>query len=362
MCMFHAWVPSMKPSMSGTSITIIVLCVFVLAAGTLIRSWMKTPYGDLDLRAALLLKFIKVAGIELFKEGETPGESRKTRNESSLLRGRGIRLEAVRNIEIPGPGGIIPLRIYIPRTGPTLPVIVYYHGGGWFTGTLDTHDAICRSLARKTGAVLVAVDFRLAPEHVFPAAVEDAYAALVWVEQNCRTFQGDGTRIVVAGDSSGGNLAAAISILARDAGGPPIRCQALIYPVTDISRMETPSYRHYTRGYYLTKRYMELFRSMYVPDRAQWKDPRVSPLLAGDLRNLPPAIIITAEFDILRDDGEAYAARLAESNVPVVHRRYEGLIHGFMGMDRIFPQSHEAISYIGDELKKYLTGIEGNIE
>ncbi|MBN1533376.1 MAG: alpha/beta hydrolase [Spirochaetes bacterium] len=323
-----------------------------IAAGLFLHRLCDTPYGRISPRGALLLEIMELTRFDLFSEGEPLSQSRRKRNASGFLGGCGARLEEVRSLAIPVPAGAIPARLYLPSRDPHLPIVVYFHGGGWFLGNLETHDHICRNIARASGAAVLSPAFRLAPEHPFPAAVEDALAVLAWVHDNAGALGCDARRIAVAGDSSGGNLAAAAALVARDAGGPPIACQALLYPVTDVSRMDTVSYRDFAEGYYLTKRYMEIFRSMYVPDRRLWSDPRVSPLLARSLSGLPPAVMVTAQFDVLRDEGEAYAARLAAAGVPVVHRRFDGTIHGFVGMDRVFPQSREAISMIAGELRR----------
>jgi acetyl esterase len=326
--------------------------ILIVAAMLLIRSWSGTPHGTLSPRGAVLLRIMEISGFDLFREGEPLSESRRKRNASGFLGGRGARMEEARDFSIPGPAGAIPARLYLPSRGGHLPIVVYFHGGGWFLGNLDTHDHICRNIAMASGAAVISPDFRLAPEHPFPAAVEDAYAALAWIHEHAVSLGLDESRMAVAGDSSGGNIAAAVTLMTRDAGGPPIACQALLYPVTDVSRMDTASYRNFARGYYLTKRYMEIFRSMYLPDRRIWGDPRVSPLLARSLRRLPPAVMVTAQLDVLRDEGEAYAARLAAAGVPVVHRRFDGTIHGFVGMDRVFPQSKVAIAMIAGELRR----------
>jgi acetyl esterase len=204
----------------------------------------------------------------------------------------------------------------------------------------------------------VAVDYRLAPEHPFPAAVDDAYAVVLWVNGNAGTFGGDSSRIAVAGDSAGGTLSAVVSLLARDRRGPQLAGQVLFYAATDMSRFDTKSQRDFAEGYFLTRRYLEIFRSLYLPDQKDWTDPLVSPLLAPSLAGLPPAVVVTAEFDPLRDEGEAYASRLAASGVPVVQERFDGIVHGFLTLDRLFPQADAAIALAGTELKR-LFGLHG---
>lgn len=338
------------------TVLIIVLAVLLCVFGFLIMAvgWSKTPYGDLDMRAAILLKYVELARYELFKPGRPIAATRAVMNASRILKKKGMPIAEVRDASFAGPGGEVRVRIYRPVKGGLLPVVVYYHGGGWALGGLDSHDNLCRAISNAAHAALVSVDYRLAPEHRFPAAVNDAYAGLVWVRENAKSFGGDPSRIALAGDSAGGNLAAVVAILARDRKGPRISQQTLIYPQTDAAHLTTESHRNFAQGYYLTKNYIEKFREMYVPDKGMWSDPRVSPLLARELRGLPPALVITAQFDPLRDEGEAYARRLQTSGVPVRVQRFLGMIHGFLGMERIFPQSAEAVELIGVEMKKHL--------
>ena len=339
----------MKPWM----IVLVVLAALVVTVLLVVNRWSVTPYGRLDWRAAVLLKFIKAAKIEIFREGDPPDESRRTSKEKSkAFKGRPPEMASVVDREVPGPGGAIPIRIYTPAAGSMLPVVLYCHGGGWFMGDLDTHDVVCRKLALASSSIVVAVDYRLAPEHPFPAAVDDAYAAVLWVSRNAGSFGGDPSRIAVAGDSAGGTLSAAVSLLARDRRGPRLAGQVLFYVATDMSTFDTQSQRDFAEGYYLTRKYLEIFRSLYAPDPEDWKNPLISPLLAPSLANLPPAVVITAGFDPLRDEGEAYATRLAGSGVPVVQKRFDGIVHGFLTLDRLFPQADAAISLAGTELKK----------
>jgi len=329
-----------------------IVSVIIIALVFVVHSWTSTPYGSLDTRVALLLKFMKIAKVELFKEGKTYQESRTTGNASTILKTRPPYPGEIRDMRIPRAGGENPVRIYTPGKEGPYPMIVYYHGGGWFMGNLDSHDNICRRLSLKAGAILVAVDYRLAPEHVFPAAADDAYSALVWAHSNAAMLGGDPSRIAVAGDSAGGNLAAVTAITARNRKAPRISCQALVYPATDLSRLDTESHRNFAEGFYLSGDNTRKFRSLYAPDERDWKNPRISPLLERSLKGLASAVVITAQFDVLRDEGEAYAHRLEESGVAVAHRRFNGVIHGFMVMDRILPQSPEAIAYIAEEMKK----------
>jgi acetyl esterase len=253
----------------------------------------------------------------------------------------------------PGPAPPIPVRIYTPAGGPgRRPLIVYYHGGGWVIGGLATHDGVCRDLAADTDAVIVSVEYRLAPEHQFPAAVEDAVAALEWAHDHAGDIGGDPARVAVAGDSAGGNLAAVVAMLAQQQHGPPLRFQLLVYPVVGV-REEQASVRDNAEGYLLTRRDMEWFTTQYVGEPDGLEDPRFDPI-TGDLAGVAPAHIMTAEFDPLRDGGAAYAARLEEFGVPVTLRCYDGMIHGSFGMQAVVPASRDMIRDAATVLREAL--------
>ena len=257
--------------------------------------------------------------------------------------------EPVANVEnrvIAGPQGPLPVRIYTPDAPGPRPALVYFHGGGWVVCDLDTHDVVCRAIARRSGAVVISVGYRLAPEHKYPAAVIDCYAATCWVAENASHLGVDPRRIAVGGDSAGGNLAAVVAQRSRDESGPPIALQVLVYPVTDLSSFDTPSYREFAEDYFLTAAEMVWFRDHYLARPEDARCAHASPLLASDLHGLPPALIITAEFDPLRDEGEAYAARLVEAGVPVRCTRYPGMVHPFFSMVGGVKQSLEAIAEV----------------
>jgi acetyl esterase len=249
---------------------------------------------------------------------------------------------------VPGPAGEIPVRIYWPLVDnppAAFPLVVYFHGGGWVICDLDSHDNICRTLSNASGAVVVSVDYRLAPEHTYPAAADDAYAATAWAAKHASELGADATRTAVAGDSAGGNLAAVVALMARDKGTPALQHQLLIYPVTDISpghHDAHPSKKENGTGYFLTTDHMDWFREQYLPDGADGTDPYISPLLAADLSGLPPATVMTAEFDPLRDEGEAYGARLQDAGVAADIRRYDGVFHGFFSMSPLLPIAETA--------------------
>ena len=279
----------------------------------------------------------------------TPEEAR-VGTDVSLLAGIPEAVASVEERLIPGPAGDIPVRIYTPEGQGPFPAILYYHGGGWVIGNLDVVDVPCRLLANRTGCVVVSVDYRLAPEHPFPAPAEDAYAAVEWVAEHGETIHVDTSKLAVAGDSAGGNLAAAVCLMAKDRGGPKISYQILFYPVTEHS-FETPSYQENADGYFLTKESMVWFWNHYLQQEEDGKNPYASPLLAEDVSGLPPALVVTAEYDPLRDEGEAYAKKLLDAGVGVTLKRYEGLIHGFVWMSGALPQGVEAIELAAEELE-----------
>ncbi|WP_419918888.1 alpha/beta hydrolase [Candidatus Poriferisocius sp.] len=244
---------------------------------------------------------------------------------------------------IPGADGTeLPIRIYWPEiTEELLGVVVFFHGGGWVIGGIDSHDGQVREMANRTGAVYVSVDYRLAPEARFPAAAEDCYAATQWVAGNAASLGVDAHRLGVAGDSAGGNLAAVVAQMSRDRGGPAIAHQLLVYPCCDMDTSAWPSQTENGSGYFLTREAMEWFYDQYA-DAADRENPYASPIKATDLAGLPPACVITAEYDPLRDEGEAYGHRLQQAGVACEIHRYSGMFHGFFGMTLGIPKAMEA--------------------
>jgi acetyl esterase len=295
----------------------------------------------LDPQARAVLDQFAMSGMPLFHEMSV-AEARQAIMALAAASGEPPAVAKVEDRRIPGPQGEIPVRIYTPEGEPPFPVLVYCHGGGWVIGSLETHDGLCRQLATAAGCIIVSVDYRLAPEHCFPAAPEDCYAATRWVADNARGLGGDPARIAVGGDSAGGNLAAVVSLMARDRKGPPLVFQLLVYPVTDAPGL-TGSYRENARDYFLTAEMMDWFWRHYAGSDPARRDVYACPLRATDLRGLPPALVITAEFDPLRDEGEAYAARLRDADVPVNMTRYAGMIHGFFGMTVLIDKARTAI-------------------
>jgi len=263
-------------------------------------------------------------------------------------------IHAVSNTSVPGPAGAIPVRLYRPNATARLPLIVYFHGGGFVLCDLDSHDALCRSIANATGFAVASVAYRLAPEARFPEPLEDCYAALVALVARADEWGFDRARVAVCGDSAGGNLAAAVALVARDRKGPALRHQGLIYPVTDAA-CESDSMRELATGYMLSRESMQWFWNCYLARPADAADGRASVLRVEDLSGLPPATVVTAEFDPLRDEGETYADRLRAAGVPVVGRRYLGMIHGFVSMPAVTPLADRAVADLAQDIRAALT-------
>jgi acetyl esterase len=301
----------------------------------------------IDAMAALNLKPVEESTVE---------EARESIRARTPALGPFEDVAAVVDHRVPVAGGEITVRAYSPGGRGPHPALVYYHGGGWVIGDLYTHDGICRSLANAARCAVLSVDYRLAPEWKYPVAADDSYAALEWAVANAARLEIDPRRIAVGGDSAGGNLATVVALMARERSGPALVHQVLIYPVTDYD-LNTRSYMENATGYVLTREGMRWFWNHYLGRDAQGREPHASPFRASSLAGLPPALVITAEYDPLRDEGEAYAARLRDAGVPVTLTRYPGMFHGFIRMTRFLDQARIAHDEIASSLQKAFAAV-----
>ena len=300
-------------------------------------------------QAQMVLDFMSETGFTF--EGVTAEDLRARAN---MAIPSPIELPSIADGNVPGPAGDIPVRIYRPSDATDLPVVVFFHGGGWVIGDLESHDHMARTISAKADCVVVAVDYRLAPEHKFPAAADDAWAALEWVATHAAELGVDGDRIAVAGDSAGGNLAAVVAVQARDSEHVEIIQQVLLYPVVD-GDCERPSMEENAEGFMLTRGAMDWFHEQYAVTDADRSDPRYSPINA-DLAGVAPAVVVTAEYDPLRDQGNAYAVALTDAGVDVIHTQYDGMIHGFFSMDAGLDTAAQAQDEVAAALKAAFAG------
>ena len=282
--------------------------------------------------------------------------SRAVVESSTWMQGDKIAVPGVHDVLVAGPAGRLPARVYHPEPESVLPLVLYFHGGGWVTGSVAVADRPCRALAMAARAVVVSVEYRRAPETPFPGPAEDCFAALSWVATHARELNADATRLVVAGDSAGGNLAAATALMSRDRGGPPIAHQLLMYPcLLPAERSPFQSYRDNADGYMLTREDMEWFWAHYLGSDPDTGSPYAAPLRAPNLRGLPPATIVTAQFDPLRDEGNAYARRLRDNGADVESIEWPGAIHGFFWMAGELVQARELTTHVGAALRRRLS-------
>lgn len=326
--------------------------VFIIGLFLVIRNLAETNNGKIDMYVALNLqidKFINPKSIE----GKSIEEIRNYLNRNSnKVSKKPIQFNIIedRNIEVNSHK--IPVRIYRPESETKLPMIIYSHGGSWIAGNLDTHDNVCRKISKNTEAIVISVDYSLAPENPFPNGVIDVYNTLEWVYKNAASINGDEKNIALAGDSAGGNITAAVSLMTRDKKGPNITCQVLIYPSTNIFELNTKSWSYFSNKFNISEEEMEKYISLYVPRDEDRKSPYASPLLAEDFKGLPNTLVITAEIDPLRDEGEAYGNKLEEVGIDVEMIRVTGVTHGFITMDKITPKADEALKQTSLYLKK----------
>lgn len=312
---------------------------------TLEQPFGTVPPMPLDPEVAPIVELLNAAAAEAPPIDEQTPEMRRAGYLALVaMIPKGPELAEVSDRTIPGPAGDIPVRVYRPDAPGPLGVLVYYHGGGWCIGDLETHDEVCRTLADRAGVVVVAVDYRLGPEHRFPAAVEDAIAAGEWVAANAAELGGDPQRLAVGGDSAGGNLATVVALHARDAGTiPGLRFQLLVYPSVDMRFSGYPSMTENAEGYLLTRQGMDWFREHYLSDPSDVEDWRASPITDQRHDGLPPALILTAEFDPLRDEGAAYAETLRSAGVEVTHTNYDGMVHIFFQLGPLVSGGRRAV-------------------
>jgi acetyl esterase len=316
-----------------------------------VTSRFHSGQAALDPQVREVLQYLARLGHPPLDQVPPPEARRLYRETRVALRPPAPVLPVVGDLNAEGTTGLIPLRLYRPSTG-VLPVLIFFHGGGWVVGDLDTHDVVCRQLASQAGVIVIAVDYRLAPEHPFPAAVDDCWSATTWIAANAIALGIDSSRIAVAGDSAGGGLAAVMTLMARSA-GPDLKFQILVYPVTDL-HADSASYSTYGDGYVLTRSMMQWYIAQYAPQPDDARDWRASPLLAPSLSDLPPALVVTAGVDPLRDEGEAYARRLEEAGVPVDYVCLGGMIHGFLTMGGKIDAANHIVSYMASALRQKL--------
>jgi acetyl esterase len=303
----------------------------------------------LDPQVVAVLEKMKAAGLPDYSELSAPEARALYIKGAKAVESPLEPVARVANRSIPGPAGEIAVRLYSPSEKRPLPLLVFYHGGGWTIGNLDTHDNVCRQLANRARCAVMSVDYRLAPEHKFPAAVDDAFAALRWAADNAAAQGWDASRVAVGGDSAGGNLAAVCALLARDAGGPALAFQLLVYPAT-AKRPESRSHHAFAEGHLLTRRAIRWFMWNYLRDEADCEDWRWAPLAATDLTRLPPALVIVAGHDPLLDEGIAYAEQLRRAGNSVKLSNYQGMIHAFFRMTGVVDEARRAVDEAGAAL------------
>lgn len=329
----------------------LTMTTIVILIAISVYLWQKTEEGKLPAKTAVVLHAINNNLVNLDINIRLP----------KFLTGRGNGNQLIKeDLFIPVEDGEeIPIRIYRPNGKGPYPIVLYYHGGAFMEGygNIDTHDNIVRSLTARTKSVVIAPGYRVAPDYIFPTAIEDSYAALNWAFEHAESFHGDVERISVVGDSAGGNIATVVTLMARDRQGPNITSQVLLYPLTTFLDIDFESRNIYDSGYYLLSRsVMYRARELYTPEEDMWYSPYTSPLHAENLSDLPPALIITAEFDPLRDEGEAYAKRLVEFGTPVKATRYNGVMHGFVSFYEVMKSGQYGMREIASFLNKAHSG------
>lgn len=334
--------------------------VFILAlaigAFFTIKNLTETKGGKINQNIAMNLQIDRIFNSGAINSKSIEENRGKLNRESSKFSKQAIPFNNIKDTTIEVDSQNIPVRIYTPDEGNNFPIIIYSHGGSWIAGNLDTHDNVCRKLSSNTSSIVISVDYRLAPENPFPAAVNDVYNTLEWTSKNAKSINGNEKLIAVVGDSAGGNLSAVTSLMSRDKGGPKIACEVLVYPSTNINELNTESWSNFANDFNISTEEMERYISLYVPKEEDRKSSYASPLLAKDFSNLPDTLVITAEIDPLRDEGEAYGKKLQDSGNEVRTIRISGVTHGFITMDKVTDKADEALnevySYLKNEFQK----------
>lgn len=337
----------MKKSIKTVSVILFIIAIFLG-----IKSLVKTSVGKLDTYLSINLRLNKLLNPKSI-DNKSIKQIREALNTQSIIWSKKpIPFSNIRNVTVSENFKKISIRIYTPNSNNKLPIVIYSHGGFWIGGDLDTHDAVCRKLSQNSKAIVISVGYHLAPENPFPIAVDDVYTILNWAYKNAESINGDKNHIAVAGDSAGGNLSTVVSLMARDKNGPPITCQVLIYPSTNIFELNSNSWSQFSNTINLSINDMEKYISLYIPKKEDRKSAYASPLLSKDLKKLPDTLIIAAEVDPLRDEGEAYGNKLKEAGNNVIITEYKGVSHGFITMDKITSKADGAINQISLYLQK----------
>lgn len=332
-------------------IIFIVIFILVIAGIFIIKTLTKTNDGKINTYIALNLELDKILNPHSINDESIDNIRARLNKDATKVSKKSIPFSNIENITIDINSKKIPVRIYTPDDTEMLPIVIYSHGGSWIAGNLDTHDNVCRKLSKNTKAIVISVDYRLAPENPFPAGLNDIYNVLQWTYKNAKNINGDENHIAIAGDSAGGNLSAAVSLISKNKNGPNITCQVLIYPSTNIYELNTESWSNFSNHFNISKEEMERYISLYVPQKEDRKDPYVSPLLANEFNQLPDTLVITAEIDPLRDDGESYGNKLKQAGIQSEIIRFNGVTHGFITMDKITNKADEALNQISSYLK-----------
>ncbi len=325
------------------------MCIIIAGIVCVYHFVTYTPYGRIDFSSALILRLVNLSGDDRSAFDYQPEEFRKMMDDIILgSQGKLVSIDQVEDMTVPWSDREIPVRIYRPLPGENLPVILFLHGGGYVSGSLETHENFSRKLANQTSSVVISVGYSLAPEAKFPTPVEEGYAVLQWIEHNAARFNIDPEKIIVAGDSAGGTTATAISMKARDLNGPALALQVLFYPATNVSNFDTPSHKKFGKGYFLTQESMEWTKSLYLRSEEDEKHPYASPLLADNLTDLPPTLLFTAQFDPLSSEGKEYAKRLNDEGNDCQHIHVKGVLHGFASTSS--PKAKKAFQLISQKI------------